>query len=59
MAVYTQEDKKRLVTQKLKDFDLPYTDEEVEKLISEYWWPGCTAEANVNEIVLQHQYNIS
>lgn len=55
----THEDKKRLVIQRLKDFDLPYTDEEVDELISEIWFPCCTAEANVNEIVLQHQYNIS
>jgi hypothetical protein len=55
----THDDKKRLVIQKLKDFDLPYTDKEIDELISEYWFPCCTAEANVNEIVLQHQYNIS
>lgn len=51
--------KKKLVTKRLDDFDLPYTDEEVEKLINDYWDDSCSDEANVNEIVLQHQYNIS
>ena len=51
--------KKKLVTKRLDDFDLPYTDEDVEKLINDYWDDSCSDEANVNEIVLQHQYNIS
>lgn len=59
MNELTHDEKKRLVIQKLDDFDLPYTDEEVENLLKDYWLPDCTADDNVNEIVLQHQYNIS
>lgn len=55
----TMDEKKKLVIQKLDDFDLPYTDGEVEALINDYWLDGCDDDANVNEIILQHQYNIS
>lgn len=53
------EEQKKLVIQRLDDFDLPYTEEEVERLIRQYWCIGCCNEQNVTEIVLQHQYNIS
>ena len=53
------EEKKKLVIQRLEDFDLPYTEEDVKKLIHQFWCIGCCNEANVTEIVLQHQYNIS
>ena len=51
----------RRVKQQEKHLDVKvnYTDEEVEKLINDYWDDSCSDEANVNEIVLQHQYNIS
>ena len=50
---------RQVVKSRLNDFDLPYTDKQVDKLIEEYWIEDCSDEENVNEIVLQHQYNIS
>lgn len=48
-----------LVKQRMHDFDLPYTEGEVKELVDEYWIDKCSDEENVNECVLQHQYNIS
>ena len=55
----TIEEKIILVKQKMYDFDLPYTEDEVKELVDEYWIDECSDEENVNECVLQHQYNIS
>jgi hypothetical protein len=55
----TIEEKINLVKEKMYDFDLPYTEDEVKELVNEYWIDKCSDEENVNECVLQHQYNIS
>lgn len=55
----TTERKINLVKQKMYDFDLPYTEDEVKKLVDKYWIDECDDYENVNECVLQHQYNIS
>ena len=55
----TTKRKINLVKQKMYDFDLPYTEDEVKELVDKYWIDECDDYENVNECVLQHQYNIS
>ena len=55
----TIEEKTNLVKEKMYDFDLPYTEDEVKELVDKYWIDECSDYENVNECVLQHQYNIS
>lgn len=48
-----------LVKERLDDFDLPYNEQQVIDLVKKFWSVGCCDEQNINECVLQHQYNIS